>query len=296
MNKGFTKIYKQERELLKQTKSVACYEVYMHLKDDYNYFNSKNNKTEIYDMVVCISEYLDIPQRTVKDAIRRLKDIGLISIKKGKNRKNIYSFPILDAIKNGTEIPQEDKVENNINNIDDMGNFSGYNINNNTLEQTQETQYSPVGQYNDDEDLTRFPNEEDSFPPVWSEEKQCYMGINNKPQQEETNNIPYTAEEPKFYDYCDEMGELLDSDDIFTINNILARGIDYLDFGKTEYEVFAKEGTGKIIEIANKYFDYKENNRARADLFNYVAEYNKDYKESIINKQNEYDRYEYDAA
>lgn len=92
---SFTKLYKEERELLKQTNSVNCYEVYMHLKDKYNYFNEN-----CYDLTKCISEYLDIPQRSVKDAIKRLKEVGLIkTVKRGK--VNIYSFPIINKIEKG---------------------------------------------------------------------------------------------------------------------------------------------------------------------------------------------------
>lgn len=242
MNKGFTKIYKQERELLKQTKSVACYEVYMHLKDDFNYFKTKNNVNEVHDIIICISEYLDIPQRTVKDAIKRLKEVGLISVKKGSNRKNLYSFPILEAIENGIETPVVQEQQNNGNIQDNCQNI---------------------------------------------EESPC-----DKEEQP-------AVEEPAFYNYCEEVEKLLDSDDIITINHILKRGIDYMEFGKTEYEVYATTGNAKIMDIISSYFNYNENERARTDFLYYVLEYNKDYKESVnkqLNECEEYDRYEYNAA
>lgn len=88
----FTKLHKEERELLFKTNSVVAYEVYMHLKDKYSYF-----KAECYDLGRCISDYLDVPERTVKDAIKRLKTVGLITTTK-RGKVNIYNFPILNKI------------------------------------------------------------------------------------------------------------------------------------------------------------------------------------------------------
>lgn len=96
----FTKLHKEERDLLFKTNSVVAYEVYMHLKDKYSYF-----KAECYDLTRCISDYLDVPERTIKDAIKRLKTVGLISTTK-KGKVNIYSFPILNKIE-GKEIKEE---------------------------------------------------------------------------------------------------------------------------------------------------------------------------------------------
>lgn len=96
----FTKLHKEERELLFKTNSVVAYEVYMHLKDKYSYF-----KAECYDLTRCISDYLDVPERTIKDAIKRLKTVGLISTTK-KGKVNIYSFPILNKIE-GKETKEE---------------------------------------------------------------------------------------------------------------------------------------------------------------------------------------------
>ena len=96
----FTKLHKEERELLFKTNSVVAYEVYMHLKDKYSYF-----KAECYDLTRCISDYLDVPERTIKDAIKRLKTVGLISTTK-KGKVNIYSFPILNKIE-GKEIKED---------------------------------------------------------------------------------------------------------------------------------------------------------------------------------------------
>lgn len=141
---------------------------------------------------------------------------------------------------------------------------------------------------------------------------------NNTPIEEVIKDIPSKTEEKqiepepymeqnieddtelKFYEYCEEVGNLLDNDeDIKVINNILARGLDYLEFGKIEYKEYATTGNGKIMEIVNRYFNYTENEIARKDFLYYIAEYNKDYIESVTNKINnceEYDRCEYDAA
>lgn len=83
----FTKIYKTERELLRKTSSVNAYEVYMHLKDSSSYY-----KGDFYDLSRCVAEYLDIPERSVKDAIKRLKEVGLIEVSK-KGKVNIYRLP-----------------------------------------------------------------------------------------------------------------------------------------------------------------------------------------------------------
>ena len=111
MKNGFTKIYDEEKPLLNQTKSIAAFNVYMHLKDKYSYF-----KQDVYDYMNYMAEYLGMTERTVKDAIKRLKDVGLIQTKRewvytdGKPKSiNIYSFPIVDKIEKDIEI--EDKQE-----------------------------------------------------------------------------------------------------------------------------------------------------------------------------------------
>ena len=83
----FTKIYKTERELLRKTGSVNAYEVYMHLKDSSSYY-----KEDFYDLTKCVAEYIGIPERPVKDAIKRLKEVGLIEISK-RGKVNIYKLP-----------------------------------------------------------------------------------------------------------------------------------------------------------------------------------------------------------
>lgn len=128
--------------------------------------------------------------------------------------------------------------------------------------------------------------------PSKTEEKQI--------EPEPETNMEENIIEEEFYNYCEEVGKLLDSDDdIKTINNILARGIDYLNFGKIEYKEYATRGNNKIIEIISNYFNYNENEIARKDFLYYISEFNRDYIESVTNKINnceEYDRYEYDAA
>ena len=141
MTEGYTKLYKRERELLLKTNSVAAYEIYMHLKDKYSYFNK-----ECYDLEKNISSYLNIPLRTIKDVINRLKKVGLLSVTK-KGKVNIYGFPILEGENNtnkainpqdDTNIPQE--IESVLNGLkmplkeeqtetdEDMGNYTGIKI------------------------------------------------------------------------------------------------------------------------------------------------------------------------
>lgn len=83
----FTKIYDKEEELLFQTNSVNAYRVYFHLKKDNSFF-----KGEFYDLRRCIAEHLNMPERTVKDAIKRLIKVGLIQTKK-KGKVNYYILP-----------------------------------------------------------------------------------------------------------------------------------------------------------------------------------------------------------
>lgn len=96
----FTKIYKTERELLRKTGSVNAYEVYMHLKDSSSYY-----KGDFYDLTKCIAEYLDIPERSVKDAIKRLKEVSLIEISK-RGKVNIYKLPYAQE-----KVEKQDKKE-----------------------------------------------------------------------------------------------------------------------------------------------------------------------------------------
>lgn len=96
----FTKIYKTERELLRKTGSVNAYEVYMHLKDSSSYY-----KGDFYDLTKCVAEYLDMPERSVKDAIKRLKEVGLIEISK-RGKVNIYKLPYAQE-----KVEKQDKKE-----------------------------------------------------------------------------------------------------------------------------------------------------------------------------------------
>lgn len=103
----FTKVYKEEDVRLRGC-SYNVASIYFHLKNKREYFKSKNNGS-CYDLTKYISEYTGIPQITVKRAIKTLKEIGLIStVIKGK--VNHYSFPVLDAIENSTEIPEKQDI------------------------------------------------------------------------------------------------------------------------------------------------------------------------------------------
>ena len=92
-NSRFTKIYDKERELLYKTNSVTAYEVYFHLKGDNSYF-----KKEFMDLRRCIAAYLNIPERTVKDALQRLIKVGLIKTNK-RGKVNYYTLPYDTDIK-----------------------------------------------------------------------------------------------------------------------------------------------------------------------------------------------------
>ena len=109
MNKKFTKVYEEEDVRLRGC-SYNVASVYFHLKNKRDYFKNKNqNNGTCYDLTKYISEYTGICEKTVKRAIKTLKEIGLIStVIKGK--VNHYSFPVLDAIENGTEIPEKQDI------------------------------------------------------------------------------------------------------------------------------------------------------------------------------------------
>ena len=94
----FTKIYDEERKLLRKANNVNAYEVYMHLKNDNSFF-----KGEFYDLTRCMAEYLDMSESTLKRALKSLKDVGLIQTKK-KGKVNIYILPY----DNNTVISKED--------------------------------------------------------------------------------------------------------------------------------------------------------------------------------------------
>ena len=94
------------------------------------------------------------------------------------------------------------------------------------------------------------------------------------------NSMVEQKVEETFYEYCEEVGKFIESDEINIINNILKRAIDYIHFGKTEYEVFAKEGNKKIIEVANKYINLGDE-KVWNDFNYYIKLYNTDYLNSM---------------
>lgn len=117
---GFTKLYKEERELLRKINTGAAYEVYMHLKDKYRYYNK-----DVYSYMKCIAEYLEMSEITVKRTIKKLKEVGLIECRREWTKdkgvpkcSNYYSFPIVDMIEKSEykkeETPKEEKKETEI--------------------------------------------------------------------------------------------------------------------------------------------------------------------------------------
>lgn len=119
MMNGFTKLYKEERELLRKINTGAAYEVYMHLKDKYRYYNK-----DVYSYMKCIAEYLEMSEITVKRTIKKLKEVGLIECRREWTKdkgvpkcSNYYSFPIVDMIEK-SEYKKEETIETqNVDNI-----------------------------------------------------------------------------------------------------------------------------------------------------------------------------------
>ena len=114
---GFTKLYKEERELLRKINTGAAYEVYMHLKDKYRYYNK-----DVYSYMKCIAEYLEMSEITVKRTIKKLKEVGLIECRREwvksdgvPKSSNYYSFPIVDMIEKSEHKEKETPKEENNN-------------------------------------------------------------------------------------------------------------------------------------------------------------------------------------
>ena len=114
---GFTKLYKEERELLRKINTGAAYEVYMHLKDKYRYYNK-----DVYSYMKCIAEYLEMSEITVKRTIKKLKEVGLIECRREwvksdtvLKSSNYYSFPIVDMIEKSEHKEKETPKEENNN-------------------------------------------------------------------------------------------------------------------------------------------------------------------------------------
>ena len=187
MSNQFTKVYKEEDELLRGC-SYNVASVYFHLKNKREYFKSQNNGT-CYDLTRCISEYTGMCEKTIKRAISTLREIGLISTTI-KGKVNHYSFPILDKI--------EGKTDNKV------------------VETIQ-----PIEEIVEPEEMVK-----EEITPV---------------------------EEVEFDDFSEELYNLLESDDMRVVKNILERTIDYAVFDKKEYEFFFKNGDNKINEITQKY-------------------------------------------
>ena len=114
---GYTKLYKEERELLRKINTGDAYEVYMHLKDKYRYYN-----TDVYSYMKCIAEYLEMSERTIIRAIKKLKEDGLIECRREwiksdtvLKSSNYYSFPIVDMIEKSEHKEKETPKEENNN-------------------------------------------------------------------------------------------------------------------------------------------------------------------------------------
>ena len=106
---GYTKLYKEEIDLLYKTNSIAALKVYAHLKDKHRYY-----KQEIYDYMNCMSQSLNIPERTIIRVIKKLKEVGLIECRRGWSKDegapkscNYYSFPIVDMIEKSENKEEE---------------------------------------------------------------------------------------------------------------------------------------------------------------------------------------------
>lgn len=237
-----------------------------------------------------------ISERTLNRSLKELEKLGFISRKttlfNGKGKKTEYNiiwdkiskYAVANDYKNGNIQENCQNVENNINDIDDMGNFSGYAINNQRLEQVEETNYTPIGNYNDDDDLSKFPSEEDFYTPVWNEEEQQYMGDKTEIPVE----TDFVTDEEKYgsdiIDFIEENPEVLTA---------LKAVVDYFEYNDEEKELGAKGANNEINRLVKESGNANEDFVSRLEI--YCADFCNDYKESINNRlnENEYDRYEF---
>ena len=171
---GFTKLYKEERELLRKINTGAAYEVYMHLKDKYRYYN-----TDVYSYMKCIAEYLEMSEITVKRTVKKLKEVGLIECRREwiksdtvLKSSNYYSFPIVDMIEKSEHKEKETPKEEN-NNTELQPN----------TEFDTEAKISPNEPYLATND-TDVPQEGESLPEVKIEAKEEEIIINTDNTEE----------------------------------------------------------------------------------------------------------------
>lgn len=145
MTDVFTKIYREERELLRKTNTGAAYEVYMYLKDTYNkdkynyfkymYLKDKHNyfRQEIYVHIGFLAERLEMSETTLRRTIKKLEEVGLIESKRAWGYANgqskiiyIYSFPIVDKIEG--KITDDAKTQQAIENAPNIPKTSNIKI------------------------------------------------------------------------------------------------------------------------------------------------------------------------
>lgn len=84
----------KEQELYNQL-TTSQKRVYLHLRSDRFHFKS----TDFFDKQTMIAEYLEISEITVKRAIKRLQEIGLLNVSK-KWKVNKYTLPCYDNLEN----------------------------------------------------------------------------------------------------------------------------------------------------------------------------------------------------
>lgn len=256
MSNQFTKVYREEDELLRDC-SYNVASIYFHLKNKRDFFKDKNNGT-CYDCTRCISEYMGIPEITVKRAIATLKKIGLISTSRqgtGMKRKNIYSFPILDKIEGNTDkqemkqIP-ENKPQEITNEIDDnMGNET-------TIVYNKET-----GKYED-------TNPESSITEQTMESAKEFM----------TDEEKYGKNVVNFFTGDDDRCKIL--------FNALRAYTDYRIFKETDKELAGTTANEKIRELALK-FGLKKGTTDWINLVQYSRDFINEYTENRMNKLTE---------
>ena len=161
--------------------------------------------------------------------------------------------------------------------------------------QNKETENKPVltPQNNEDDNLYQ-PIEESSLnslktpvntefdiPTVEVKEPEIEDDFDMFPTEEDNYHI--IEQDVQFDNYSEELYNLLESEDMDIIRNILERAIDYNYFNKPQYEEFYQNGYNKINEIYSQYINCEKDIK---DFQKYCEEYNTAYYNNVKNNNN----------
>lgn len=171
--------------------------------------------------------------------------------KGGRPKKSVTS--------NEFDLPktENEKIEDN-----NMGNFSGFTVNNNVIEQVEETNYTPIGDYNNN-DISMYPSVEDFYSPIINDEN-----TNTIPMKEIKQPVKIAAS--KQNSPVERLQDVINTDDNFynVYNNCIDRVVDY------------KLHTGDIIKANKKEMAFA---KLQSLYESYSIPWNKETKQFFMN-------------